>query len=47
MSCAKTGCKSPTVLASGQNAPYGVAVDTSCVYWTDNSAGTVMKTAKP
>jgi hypothetical protein len=32
-------------IAGGQT-PYGIAVDESCVYWTDTGDGTVMKAPK-
>ncbi len=33
----------PTILASGQNNPWGIAVDRNSVYWTNFGDGTVMK----
>lgn len=44
MACALTGClDGGTTLASGQNSPEAVAVDTSTVYWTNGASGQVMK----
>ena len=35
-------------LASGQVAAFGIALDSTAVYWTTNTTpGTVMKVAKP
>jgi hypothetical protein len=55
MTCPQAGCPSagPTVLASGQAAPYGIAVDDTNVYWTNGGVsaagndGSVMRLAKP
>jgi hypothetical protein len=45
-SCAVGGCNgSPTLLANA-GIPFGVAVDSSFVYWTDNDDGSVHKVAK-
>jgi hypothetical protein len=33
----------PVPLASGQNRPYGIAVDSTNVYWLNSGDGTVMK----
>jgi hypothetical protein len=42
--CAINGCSlSPTPIALTQNDPYGVAVDSTNVYWADNGGGSVMK----
>ncbi|HEY5243306.1 MAG TPA: hypothetical protein VIJ22_17620, partial [Polyangiaceae bacterium] len=41
MECAAIGCgASPTVFASSQATPTGIAVDAVNVYWTDYGAGT-------
>jgi hypothetical protein len=37
---------SPTTLASGQSNLFGIAVDATSVYWTDDSGGTVMEVPK-
>ena len=36
----------PTVLANGQNSPFGIAIDATWIYWVNNADGTVMKVAK-
>ena len=36
----------PTTLASGQSAPWGLAVDSTNVYWTNQGDGTVMSVPK-
>ncbi len=35
-----------TALASGQNDPNGIALDSTTVYWTNSAGGQVMKVAK-
>ncbi|HTB56743.1 MAG TPA: hypothetical protein VLC06_02670 [Polyangia bacterium] len=40
LACAKSGCgSSPTVLASGLNAPMGIVTDGLSVYWTETGNG--------
>jgi hypothetical protein len=48
VACPLAGCPNtgPTVLASGQDHPVGVAVDQVAVYWANNGSGTVMRVAK-
>ena len=36
----------PITLASGQNYPYGIAVDSTSVYWVENTGGNVNKVDK-
>jgi len=43
---APLGDGASTAVASGQNAPAGVALDGTNVYWTTWKGGTVMKLAK-
>jgi hypothetical protein len=40
------GGRVATTVASGQNGPWGIAVDEKNVYWSNNGDGTVMKVAK-
>jgi hypothetical protein len=44
LKCPIDGCTNPTVVAVAQ-APSGIAVDSTSVYWTDTRAGTVSKCA--
>ena len=46
LSCALSGCPSPTVLAKGQASPSSVAVDDTSVYWADYGGTTVMRVIK-
>jgi hypothetical protein len=42
LSCPKTGCTTPTVVAKGQNHPGALAIDASRVYWV-NEGGTGLR----
>jgi hypothetical protein len=44
-SCPLTGCAKPTVLADNQLDPDDIATDGINVYWTDNTADTVLRCA--
>jgi hypothetical protein len=46
MKCAVGGCSGSTTLASGQGGPAGIAVDSTYVYWANETGGTIMKVAK-
>jgi sugar lactone lactonase YvrE len=35
--------QTPVVIAGSQGNPFGIAVDATCAYWTNDSSGTVMK----
>jgi hypothetical protein len=41
IACPKTGCDSYTTLAKGQMTVWGVAVDDTNVYWTNQAASGV------
>ncbi|HLK41474.1 MAG TPA: hypothetical protein VKU41_32215 [Polyangiaceae bacterium] len=43
MSSVPRGGGTVTTLVSGLNRPYGIAVDATHVYWTNNGDGRVMK----
>jgi hypothetical protein len=47
--CPLDGCppSGPRLLAQGAGSFFGVALDTTSVYWTNLSGGSVMKVAKP
>ncbi len=36
----------PTVIADNQGGPIQIVTDQTCVYWTNNKSGAVMKAAK-
>ncbi|MGH7328881.1 MAG: hypothetical protein ACREJX_11085, partial [Polyangiaceae bacterium] len=44
-SCPLSGCAAPTVLADNQLGPDDIATDGVNVYWTDGTAGTVLRCA--
>jgi hypothetical protein len=35
--------QTPVIVATGQSNPHGIALDAQCVYWTNDTGGTVMK----
>jgi hypothetical protein len=47
--CPRAACPAtgPVVLASGQDTPFGLALDDRAVYWVNRGGGQVMMVAKP
>ena len=45
-SCAVGGCGGNPTLLANAGIPFGVAVDSNAVYWTDNDDGSIHKVAK-
>jgi hypothetical protein len=46
LSVGGAACKDPTVVAEQQGVPTRIAVDDTAIYWTDQSAGTIVRVIK-